>query len=44
MGPATTLRAITGARMVTPIIDTRIGTIGTGDTIAGITIESLPPK
>jgi hypothetical protein len=44
MGPATTRRAITTARMVMLIIDVRIGTLGIGDTIVGITIESLAPR
>jgi hypothetical protein len=44
MGPAIIRRATTGALTVMPIIDIRIGTVGIGDTIAGITIESLAPK
>ena len=41
MGLAITQRAIIGAPMVMPIIDVRIGAIGIGATIVGITIESL---
>jgi hypothetical protein len=44
MGPVTTQRAIIGARMVMLIIDVRIGALGIGDTIAGITIELLVPR
>jgi hypothetical protein len=36
-------RAITGALTVTRTIRTRIGAIGIGDTITGITIELWPP-
>ena len=44
MGLDTIRRAITGALPVTPIIDVRIGTVGIGDTITRITIESLASK
>lgn len=41
---ATIPRAIIGAPMDTPIIGVRIGAIGIGDTITGITIELLAAK